>query len=100
MRPSIPLDAINNTLPKKLSVKQAQERSDGPRLVFDPNARRVIAPLGKDDANYYALVEQDPDTKLCRGVHIDIEEVYFFVEFRYDDNQSREARRHKCGDLV
>lgn len=100
MRPSTALENINNKLPKKLSVKQAQAQPECLHLSLDQNARWVIAPLGKENANYYALVEQDADMKLCIGVYVEIDEVYFFAEFRDDDIQSREMCRQKCDNLI
>lgn len=68
-------------------------------LVQDKNALRVVAPIGKDNANYYALINQDDG--LCTGIHIDIEEVFFYPEYRGDDTlTSIQDRRATWGRIV
>jgi hypothetical protein len=60
------------------------------KLEFHPNALRIIAPFGRDNANYYALV--NPQDGLCTGYHTPIEEVFFFKEFRDDTSTSFQNR--------
>lgn len=45
-------------------------------LAHDQNAPRVVRPRIKATAKFYALTEQDPETKLCSGVAVDGEEVF------------------------
>lgn len=60
------------------------------KLEFDPNTLRVIAPFGRDNANYYALV--NPQDGFCTGYHTPIKEVFFFKEFRDDASTSFQNR--------
>lgn len=77
--------------PKNSSVEQL---SDPETLHYDPKALRVVAPRGRSTASFYALTSQDPHTKLCEGIALNGEEVFFFREFR-DDSLGAHADRKK-----
>jgi hypothetical protein len=66
----------------------------------DPGAMRVVCQRGKGRATYYALVSQDPKTKLCKGVMTVVDSVFFFPEFRDDDATSIHKRRGLWGAKV
>jgi hypothetical protein len=63
-------------------------------------AIRVVCQRGKGRATYYALISQDPKTKLCTGVMTVVDSVFFFPEFRDDDVTSIERRRKSWGAKV
>jgi hypothetical protein len=52
---------------------------------------------GRGTAVYYALVSQDPETKLCKGVMTVLDSVFFFPEFRDDDANSVQRRKDTWG---
>src|ERR1700722_2278381 len=85
-----------NLTPKKGG--SVNQNSGYTKLEFDPNALRVIAPFGRDNANYYALV--NPQDGLCTGYQTPIEEVFFFNEFRDDTSTSFKNRVACCGRIV
>jgi hypothetical protein len=60
-------------------------------LPTDQTALRVVAPVNKKSASYYALVDPD-DQGLCRGLLVDVSEVFFFSQYR-DDNETAVATR-------
>ena len=65
----------------------------------DPKALRVVVPMHKETASYYALV--DPDASgLCSGLNVVITEVFFFPEFRNDDLTSTWRRKSEWSELV
>jgi hypothetical protein len=66
----------------------------------DRHAMRVVCPRGKETAVYYALVSQDPTTKLCQGVMTTLDSVFFFPEFRDDDATSVQKRKDAWGAKV
>lgn len=49
---------------------------------------------------YYALIKCDEETGLCEGVHVDMEEVFFFEEFRQDDLTSVQQRTTQWAEKV
>src|SRR6266496_5642093 len=49
----------------------ANQNSGCTKLEFDPNALQVIAPFGRDNVNYYVIV--DSHDGLCTGYHTAIE---------------------------
>jgi hypothetical protein len=59
----------------------------------DPKAMRMVCPRGRGTAVYYALVSQDPNTKLCTGVMTVLDSVFFFPEFRDDDASTVQRRK-------
>lgn len=70
------------------------------KLPHDPRTRRVVVPLGKNDVNYYALISQDSETGLCTGLHIAVDEVFFFAEFRDDEATSKANRRQAWPEKI
>src|SRR5436190_23223016 len=68
------------------------------KLPPDPHALRVVAPIGKENANYYALINQE--NGLCMGIHVEIDEVFFFAEYRDDTLTSIQERRSIWGKNV
>jgi hypothetical protein len=85
-----------NLTPKKGG--SVNQNSGYTKLEFDPNALRVISPFGRDNANYYVLV--NPQDGLCTGYHTPIEEVFFFKEFRNDASTSFQNRVTCWGRIV
>jgi len=69
-------------------------------LESDPNASRVVVPMHKETASYYALVDQDATTGLCSGINVPITEVFFFPQFRNDDLTDTAKRRSEWSELV
>ena len=58
-------------LRKGASVSSLDDKAS--LLPEDPKSLRVVIPLGNDNANYYALVEQGSNS-LCQGIHLEIDE--------------------------
>lgn len=96
MRPSQTLDGKS----KASKAKGASVNSHkGQHLIhYDTSAMRVIAPLNKENANYYCLA--NPEQGLCVAYHTSIDEVFFFPEFRDDNASSVQARRDSWGKKV
>jgi len=69
-------------------------------IEMDPKALRVVCPRGRGTAVYYALVSQDPETKLCTGIMTSLDSVFFFPEFRDDDATSVQKRKDTWGAKV
>lgn len=62
---------------------------------------RVVCPIDdKATAVYYALIKCDEETRLCEGVHVNMEEVFFFEEFRQDDLTSVQQRKTQWAKKV
>ncbi|KAF2716722.1 hypothetical protein K431DRAFT_307562 [Polychaeton citri CBS 116435] len=59
----------------------------------DQTALRVVCPRSKETVVYYALVHEDEQTKICDGVMVDISQVYFFPEYRNDDDTAVSERK-------
>ena len=66
----------------------------------NPNAMRVVFSRGRAIAVYYALISQDPQTKLCNGIMTSLDSVFFFPEFRDDDATSVQKRKATWGAKV
>lgn len=69
-------------------------------IEMDPKAMRVVCPRGRGTAVYYALISQDPETKLCTGIMTSLDSVLFFPEFRDDDATSVQKRKDTWGAKV
>lgn len=66
----------------------------------DPKAMRVVCPSNWVTVFYYALTKQDPTTKLCAGVMVKMDDVYFFPEFRDNQSTSVNDRKNKWPEKV
>jgi hypothetical protein len=76
------------------SLKSLQERA------YDPTALRAVCPRFRTTATYYALIHQDPVSKLCDGVMVEGSEVFFYPEFRDDNLTAYAERKAKWGENV
>ncbi|ETN36977.1 uncharacterized protein HMPREF1541_07965 [Cyphellophora europaea CBS 101466] len=68
-------------------------------LSTDSKALRVVVPTNKDTASYYALADQD-ETGLCDGLGIVVNDVYFFPQYRNDDQTDKNKRKSEWSELV
>lgn len=93
MLPSTLIDApkVNKDAAKGDSVNSTKAFTPIPT---DPRALRVICPVDRHTATYYALVEQDQDSKLCHAIMLPGGDyVCFFPEFRTDDTPTYADRK-------
>jgi hypothetical protein len=63
--------------------QSVQTQQDGLIVAHDPEATRVVVPFGKQNVNYYVLLNPD-SSGICKGLSCDGDEVFFFEEFRDD----------------
>ena len=100
MRPSNASEYLKNPSEKSkgCSVNTIGVKVELVVLKQDDQALRVVAPMDRETASYYALVDQKDG--LCTGVSVVITEVFFFPEFRVDEDTSNQKRKSSWSDLV
>ena len=101
MRPSTAEHKSTNEGPstKGRSVKTLALKGGYTIIDTDPKALRVVVPMNKETASYYALADQDP-SGLCSAISIVITDVFFFSQFRNDELTDTAKRKSEWSELV
>ncbi len=92
--------AHHKTVACRISGTRGKLISDSSMTIdWDSNALRVVCPFDKITASYYALYDYNDDG-ICKGVQVENSTVFFFPEFRKDEECSSLQKRNSSISLA